>query len=129
MLISDYFNQFSQHLASYQGTGLVVSTEIRFDGRTDTQGFISATVEFTDGSKLFVREYVDVRSGVEKFSYAYHYQDQATTLIFRYDNARHRPDLGFLDHRHTESSIVAVPIPTLESVLGEVFDYMRKSEE
>jgi len=128
MPISNYFNQFSQRLASYQGTGLVASTEVRFDGRTDTQGFISATVEFLDGSKLFIREYVDVRSEVEKFSYAYHYQDQTGELIFRYDNARHRPDPGFLDHKHVQGSMTAAMIPTLESVLGEVFDYLRKGE-
>lgn len=129
MPISDYFNQFGQQLASYQGTGLIISTEIRFDGRTDTQGFIAATVEFLDGSRLFIREYVDVRSGVEKFSYAYHYQNQAGELIVRYDNARHRPNLGFLEHRHTQDSIVAASIPTLESVLGEVFDYLQKGGE
>ncbi len=125
MPISDYFHQFGQHLASYQGTGLVVSTEVRFDGRTDTQGFIAATVEFLDGSKLFVREYVDVRDGVEKFSYAYHYQNRVGEMIFRYDNARHRPDPGFLDHRHTPGSLAAASVPTLESVLGEVFDYAQ----
>lgn len=128
MLISEYFDEFNRQLTAFQRTGLIVSAEVSFDSRTDAQGFISAMVEFLDGSKLFVREYVDVRFQVEKFSYAYHYQDPGDQLTFRYDNARHRPDPGFLEHKHIQGSVVAAPVPTLGIVLEEIFDYLGKGK-
>lgn len=124
MLISEYFGEFSRQLNTFQQTGLIAATAVSLDSRTDTQGFITATIEFLDGSKLFVREYVDVTSGVDKFSYAFHYQDQTGQLIFRYDNARHRPDPGFLEPRHSQNSLVAAAPPNLEAVLEEIFDYV-----
>lgn len=33
--------------------------------------------------------------------YTYHYQGADNRLIFRYDNARHRPPLRALEHKHT----------------------------
>jgi len=35
----------------------------------------------------------------EKVSYAYQYQDGEGKLIFRYDNAAHKPGLGFIEHK------------------------------
>ena len=37
--------------------------------------------------------------------YAYHYQDVDYSLIFRYDNAAHRPARSQPEHKHTPSGI------------------------
>lgn len=52
--------------------------------------------------------------------YTYHYQDTNAELVFRYDNARHRPLLHTLEHKHTPEQVIEMPAPTLEAVLVEV---------
>lgn len=76
---------------------------------------------FRDQSTLFFREYLDSSAGqVSKLMYSYHWQDANEQLVFRYDNARHRPPLAILEHKHTVNGIVASHEPTLETVLAEV---------
>lgn len=55
--------------------------------------------------------------------YTYHYQNALHGLIFRYDNALHRPRLASPDHRHSADGIQLVPAPALEDVLLEVTAY------
>jgi hypothetical protein len=55
-----------------------------------------------------------------KVMYTYHYQDAGDRLVFRYDNAQHRPTLGSDEHKHTPDGVVAAPAPTLEDVLAEI---------
>ena len=52
--------------------------------------------------------------------YAYHYQDANARLIFRYDNAAHRPPLTAKEHKHTPANIAVVFPPTLEQVIDEI---------
>ena len=42
-------------------------------------------------------------------------------LIFRYDNAVHRPSLPFLEHKHLPDQILEIPAPPLANVLAEIF--------
>jgi hypothetical protein len=43
---------------------------------------------------------------IQKVSYAYQYQDKNGDLIFRYDNAVHRPALEFKEHKHTKGGVI-----------------------
>jgi len=52
--------------------------------------------------------------------YAYHFQDVASQLIFRYDNAAHRPTLSQLEHKHTIQGVELTTAPTLQEVLDEI---------
>ena len=52
--------------------------------------------------------------------YAYHYQDAAQQLVFRYDNAAHRPALPQPAHVHTPSGIEPASPPALAAVLDEI---------
>lgn len=54
--------------------------------------------------------------------YSFHYQDAQATLRFRYDNAKHKPALGFQDHKHTPEETLASPIPDLQDVLDEIIN-------
>ena len=38
-------------------------------------------------------------------------------LVFRYDNAAHRPDLPAPEHKHTPSGIEVAPVPTLAMII------------
>ena len=52
--------------------------------------------------------------------YAYHYQDASNNLIFRYDNAAHKPALPLADHKHTPTAIHPTMAPTFETVIDEI---------
>lgn len=52
--------------------------------------------------------------------YTCHYQDANNQLVFRYDNARHRPPLRTLEHKHTPEQVAETPTPTLDGVLAEI---------
>jgi hypothetical protein len=46
-------------------------------------------------------------------------------LIFRYDNARHKPKLPFENHKHlTGGKIIEAPIPELADVFEVIMDYL-----
>jgi hypothetical protein len=46
-------------------------------------------------------------------------------LIFRYDNAKHRPLLPFENHKHLDSDeIVQSDTPQFGQVLGEIMDHL-----
>jgi hypothetical protein len=70
---------------------LLVRTEI--DARSSLHGLIGGIVRFQDGSELHFREYLDAGRHDPRLMYADHYQAADETLIFRYDNANHRPPL------------------------------------
>lgn len=54
--------------------------------------------------------------------YSFHYQDAQAILRFRYDNAIHKPVLGFDDHKHTPEGIYLATIPNLCDVLDEIMN-------
>ena len=45
--------------------------------------------------------------------------------LFRYDNARDKPDLGFIEHKHlSDGSIVKCGVPDISDVIDEVIEYI-----
>ncbi len=61
--------------------------------------------------------------GIERYTYAYHYQHSGGSLIFRYDDTPHFPDLpDFPHHKHTgnESNVAPASPPDLQAVLAEI---------
>lgn len=120
MLLKDYILQLHKVIAEYTQTGLLVSSNFGSDIRTESIGAVKGEIGFADGSRLFFREYLDLRYGIDKIMYSYHYQDIEDMLRFRYDNAEHRPRLDVRDHRHSPAKIEATGIPTLEDILLEI---------
>jgi len=54
-------------------------------------------------------------------SYRYHYQSSDGTVIFRYDNTPHHPELKtHPDHKHVEEIVIESVRPNIEEVLNEV---------
>lgn len=94
---------------------------MNFETRPGDQGYLAGTVLFADDSTLHFSEYLDqVGDIIDKLMYTYHYQDQNNQLIFRYDNARHRPPLPTLEHKHLPTEVVETSAPTLDDVLAEI---------
>jgi hypothetical protein len=98
----------------------IVSFELEVDPRSTMRGLITERLEFRDASTLHFREYVDLNRFEPRLTYAYHYQTAKTKLIFRYDNAAHRPTLPYTDHKHTPDDVTFSVIPTLAHVLDEI---------
>ncbi len=96
--------------------------EFQSDQRSLNRGFLQGTLWFSNGTELHWREFVDTGLARVRLMYAYHAQDTDKNCMFRYDNAPHRPALGFADHKHlVDGSIVEViEPPTLEEVIREI---------
>lgn len=95
-------------------------TDLRIDHRSTVRGYIAGLLQFNDASELHFREFVDVSQPVVRLMYAYHYQDKRNQLIFRYDNAAHKPLLPQPDHKHTAAGIELCAAPDLTQVLDEI---------
>ncbi|MBS1253028.1 MAG: hypothetical protein MAG451_02073 [Anaerolineales bacterium] len=119
-MIEDYFRQIDALIA---GASFVHSSSITYDKRSTYVGFIRGEVYFLDRSRLHFREFVNLECGTERYMYAYHYELSDGTLVFRYDNTPHFPDLPTSPHhKHegSESNVVSAPPPDLQAILAEI---------
>jgi hypothetical protein len=120
MLLSEYKAHLTNIIKEYTKTGLIISSELRVDYRTEKIGLIKGIITFLDESTLFFTEYVNLRYKIHKSRYSFHYQDKHHRMIFRYDNAAHRPALSFQDHKHVGEEIYQSEIHDLQEVLEEI---------
>lgn len=125
MLLSDYVSEITEIIREYSQTGLILSSDLTTDFRTEQIGLIRGKITFSDGSGLFFKEYLDLRHGIDKQAYSFHYQDKECELLFRYDNASHKPALGFTEHKHIGDKVLQSEIPNLKEILEEIIsNYM-----
>lgn len=101
-------------------TGEARLVDLEIDSRSRLRGFIAGVLQFQNDTELHFREFVDISQSDPRLMYAYHYQDDQKKLIFRYDNAPHRPALPQLDHKHTLDKIEPANAPTFGQVLDEI---------
>lgn len=120
MLLSEYLHELTASAGELTKADLILSSDLTADFRTKKIGLIKGTLAFSDGSELFFKEYVDLRYKIRKETYSFHYQDADGRMIFRYDNADHKPSLGFTDHKHVGEQVIQAEIPNLRGVLEEI---------
>ncbi len=116
----EYARGIESTLDKLVSTGEVVLLDLQVDQRSSLQGYIAGSLQFDSGSTLHFREFVSLNLAQPKLMYAYHYQDAEGHLIFRYDNAAHRPPPPQVEHQHTPFSVTAAPAPALAEVLDEI---------
>ena len=122
MVIQTYFDQIKKVLNRFATTHFVIEVKIHLDIRPGEQGYIKGTIHFIDHSTLHFIEFLDAfKDIVDKLKYSYHYQDKTNKLIFRYDDAVHKPILPFREHKHLPEEILESPAPTLSDVIVEIF--------
>jgi len=81
---------------------------------------VRGRLTFIDGSLLSLMEFVDTRIADPRVTYSYHYQTMDGSQVFRYDNALHRPALGYRHHRHAGATIREAAGPLIQDVLLEI---------
>jgi hypothetical protein len=100
-------------------------------GADERGGFIGARLRYWDDSLLEFDETVIVEYDIvlNKVSYSYHYQSADGTMIVRYDNAPHHPELpGFPDHVHRPGGVEPADPPDLSDVLREIDGHLYGRE-
>ena len=121
MLLRNYLQLFRQGIQKLEDYGYSESINIREEIRPNKQAIIKAKIVLVDSSVLHIKEYIDAKYKIEKVSYAYQYQDRDGELIFRYDNAVHRPALRFKEHKHTKAGvIIQTSLPDISDIIDEV---------
>lgn len=126
MSINEYITHLRGEVQKLDTFGFAESIDFRDELRAGKQAIIKAEAIMVDGSTFVIREYIDARYGIEKMSYAYHLQRKDGSLIFRYDNAAHKPRLGFEQHKHTkEGKILEAVPPDIRELLDEVISNLE----
>jgi hypothetical protein len=122
MQISEREEEWQTLMQQCAKWSFVAHTSLLFDIRPMQQAFVKASIEFINGAVLHLREFIDCsESRLVRLSYSYHAQTAHQDLLFRYDNAPHKPPLGFVEHKHCEDgSIIASPPPELADILEEM---------
>ncbi len=99
MSLHEYLQTFREAIDKIDRYGYADSISFNQELRAGKQALLKVTVILVDGSSLHIKEYIDSMYGIEIVSYGYQYQDINGSLHFRYDNARHKPDLQFKEHQ------------------------------
>jgi hypothetical protein len=118
VMIQDYFLSLRKSITSYAH----IIEEIFLTEKTysDTKGFIDGKITFIDESIL---EFSEVKNSEKhtKIKYRYHFRNKKDDLIFRYDNAKHYPNLmSFPHHKHLPNNTIESNEPDILSVLNEI---------
>lgn len=116
----EYLRGIESVLDSVGTSGEAVRVELRAEARSALRGLLAGLVEFHDGSELHFREYIDLTDRQPRRMFAYHYQDSQKALIFRYDDAAHRPSVAGREHKHTPAEVLVCACPGLQAVLDEI---------
>lgn len=120
-MIQVYFAQIKTVVDLYAATSFVLDAKISFEIRPGNQGYLTGLIAFADESTLHFHEYLDqTGDAIDKLMYAYHYQAADNQLVFRYDNARHRPALSKPEHKHIPQQVLQASPPTLDEILAEI---------
>ena len=121
-LVKDYQAKLLAIIQKYLDDESVLAYNFSVDSRSNYLAFVQGKLEFRDGSCLFFKEFVDLQETLEKLSYSFHYQDRENKLIFRYDNAKHKPDLGYGNHKHINEKIIPSDVPELAQIMIEIIN-------
>ena len=125
MSLRNYLDSFHSAVGRIDDYGFAESIDINEEIRASKQAVTKVRIVLVDRSVLQVKEYIDAKYKIDKISYAYQYHDEEGKLIFRYDNARHKPDLGFIEHKHlSDGSIVKCGVPDISDVVDEVIEHI-----
>lgn len=106
---------------------LVIISDFQRIYTSHNTAYLKAKVRFIDNSFLGIFHHVHDENGLFSFDYRYHYMDSQNTMIFRYDNAPHHPEVQSSPyHKHTSSGIKESKMPNIRNILSEIHQYIIK---
>jgi len=106
MSLQEYIDQFRRTLEKLQDFGLSEFFDFKQEIRPGKRAVINARVVLVNETILHIRAYINARYKTNIVSYAFQYQRKNGELIFRYDNAAHKPALEFKEHKHLENGTI-----------------------
>ena len=91
------------------------------------RGNLRIRLRFSDNSLLEISEAIHISEGTFTWlSYRYHYQRPDGSIIFRYDNTPHHPDVNtYPEHKHIGESVVSANRPGIEDMLSEAKQHVK----
>lgn len=118
-MIKEYLYRLYDTIVS---RGYIEIERLDFDEMPNRQGIVEGRLKFYDGSMLEFDETILLHDKeLVKLRYAYHYQNEAGEVIFRYDNAPHYPNIPtYPHHKHIGSLVEPSQIPDLSEILREI---------
>ena len=124
--ILDYFERV-QALIS----GLSPVEIERYDERvmSPERGNLRIRLRFSDNSLLEVSEAIHgVGGALVWLSYRYHYQKANGSVVFRYDNTPHHPEVSTHPaHKHEPDAVVSAVRPDIEGIVEEVRGHIKQA--
>lgn len=117
-MINEYFVQIRLQIENYRH--IINDFFIEEKAYSEDKGFICGQITFID---LSILQYGEVKHVFYpgKIKYRYHYMNQNRELIFRYDNAKHHPEITtFPHHKHTINKVTDSKEVNISNVLEEI---------
>ena len=125
MSLHEYLIQLRKGIEKLEDYGYAESIDVREEIRAGKQLIIRIKVVLVDGSVFHGKEFIEARYKIEKLRYAFQYQNKKGELIFRYDNAAHKPALNFKKHKHTATGgIIQAFLPDIFDLIDEVIEHL-----
>ena len=123
--INAYFDFLKEHLK--QLSSVIVNSELTFDQRTNIEGLLKGTIQFSDGSKLYVMKYIFIeKNKLISNTYRFHWESIKEVLIKRWDNAPHHRDIKtYPYHLHDSNSLKESEPMSFLKVIELILDEMK----
>lgn len=126
-MVNSYFEKIERIITGFRS--IITKQVISKKNYNDTQGIISGEIEFIDESELSFMELKNTKKH-KKRKYKYHYMNDKKQMIFRYDNAKHHPEIEtFPHHKHTSVQIEKSEEPELIDILTEINDTIKANKQ
>lgn len=123
--LNEYIESVKIAVQRLDDYGLAKSIEFQSEFRKEDEVFLTSNATLINDSEIYLREYVNGKNGITRIDYSYQYQAADKSLIFRYDNSKHKPKLGFDEHKHQQDgSIIPSPMPSIDEIIDEVIDFL-----
>ena len=123
MSLDSYLAKFRQALGKFENFGLSQFIDFQQEIRPGKQAIVNVKVILINNTFLYIKAYINARYRVEILSYSFQYQKKNGQLIFRYDNAEHRPSLPSKEHKHkSDGSVIEATIPDIYDLVDEIIE-------
>jgi hypothetical protein len=125
MSLREYLERLREGIELLHKYDYTESIQINEQIRPNKQAVVNAKLVLNNGSVLYIKEYIDAKHGTDRVTYAYHFNDRDGKLLFRYDNAVHKPALRFKAHKHNaDGTIEYAALPDIFDLVDDIIGYL-----